>query len=252
MYVEKEHISFRSKDTVVFVGCSFVREREKNRMLERAQKVRSCDKIMSLQTIRALAFLAIFSSHCEITRLGTFGVSVFLILSGFVMRYTYNEKALDLSLKGCFWFSIKKVSKLYPLHLIMMCLAGAVTIKSLFDDFSIEKIRLCICQFFLNVTLLQAWVPMEKIYFSLNGVAWYLSVCLFLYMIFPIVLKKMKKIHSCRQALIIAVVIYFLQIIIGKCSQSLSALLIFPREFTNWVTYIFPMFRLGDFVIVCC
>ena len=44
---------------------------------------------MSLQGIRAIAFLGIFLYHCELIETGPWGVSIFLILSGFLMSYNY-------------------------------------------------------------------------------------------------------------------------------------------------------------------
>ena len=51
-------------------------------------------KLESLQAIRALAFLGICSGHCALTRLGAWGVAVFLNLSGFLLvyRHYYDEK----------------------------------------------------------------------------------------------------------------------------------------------------------------
>ena len=73
-------------------------------------------KIDSLQAIRAIAFLAILFSHSNISIFfpgGSWGVTVFLLLSGFLMYYSYGssdrikEKGLYYSLK----FGIKKIKK---------------------------------------------------------------------------------------------------------------------------------------------
>ena len=45
------------------------------------------NQLKSLQGVRALAFAGIFSSHCGCSDLGAWGVSVFFILSGFLMVY---------------------------------------------------------------------------------------------------------------------------------------------------------------------
>jgi peptidoglycan/LPS O-acetylase OafA/YrhL len=55
-------------------------------------------KIQSLQAIRAVAFSAIFLSHLEIiSGLGGWGVSVFFVLSGFLMSYSYEGRAKVLN-----------------------------------------------------------------------------------------------------------------------------------------------------------
>lgn len=46
-------------------------------------------RLNSIQIIRALAFIAIFLSHVELTSTGAAGVSIFFVLSGFCLIYTY-------------------------------------------------------------------------------------------------------------------------------------------------------------------
>lgn len=50
---------------------------------------------MSLQGMRALAFIGIFSEHAGLTHLGSWGVSCFLLLSGFLMYYNYGDDTDD-------------------------------------------------------------------------------------------------------------------------------------------------------------
>ena len=83
------------------------------------------NRIDSLQAVRALAFLGIFLSHSDITAFssgGAWGVSVFLILSGFLMYYSYygDNRVQNLGLKYSIRFGISKIKKLYPLHIVTM------------------------------------------------------------------------------------------------------------------------------------
>ena len=56
-------------------------------------------QIESLQILRAIAFLEIFLGHCGITFFtGAFGVSIFIVLSGFCMALNYLPKADKISL----------------------------------------------------------------------------------------------------------------------------------------------------------
>ena len=205
---------------------------------------------MSLQTVRALAFLGIFTSHCEATKLGMWGVSVFFILSGFVMFYAYSDRQLDTSFRFGISFSKNKLKKLYPLHIFMSIAALVLVLKTSFSDFSIEHLVLYIIEILLNITLLQSWVPSPTIYFSLNRVAWYLSACLFIYAMFPNILKQIKRL-DCKKSLLLAGTIYALQIITGTLSQFIHIPIVYFDNFPRWFTYIFPLFRLGDFAIGC-
>lgn len=203
------------------------------------------NKIESLQIVRALAFLCIFTSHCGITQLGAAGVSIFLILSGFVMFYSYYYKNVKISFWNNFKFSLKKIWKLYPLHIFTMIIAIFIT-----TDVSIKTLTIKgIIKILANVFLIQAWIPNRFFYFSLNGVAWYLSASIFLYAMFPFILNKIKKIKSIKTSLLVIVIIYMIQILLGYISNYIYI----PHScyFVHWFTYIFPIFRLGDFCIGC-
>lgn len=209
-------------------------------------------KILSIQVLRAIAILGILTSHCGATTLGAWGVSIFIILSGFVMYYSYKDKVLPNNAKESLSFSIKKLRKLYPLHILMMIAALVFALKGLIKSFTIKSLILVLTKVILNIFLLQTWVPSSNIYFSLNGVAWYLSACLFLYFMFPFLMKKIKKINSNKTALITIIVIYIIELLIGFFSSYLPQSFYLFDNISKWITYILPIFRLGDFTIGCC
>lgn len=75
----------------------------------------------TLQALRFLACLCIFAHHCYIIEYVYWGVSVFFVLSGFLMAYNYyGRPALSLSPLASLRFSIGKVGKLYPLHVLAL------------------------------------------------------------------------------------------------------------------------------------
>lgn len=82
-------------------------------------------KIPALQGLRAIAFLCVFFHHSGLgilcTPLGPFGVSVFIVLSGFLMGGKYIANNVELSFNPM--FAIKKISQLYPLHIITLVLS---------------------------------------------------------------------------------------------------------------------------------
>ena len=193
-------------------------------------------KILSLQALRALAFIAIFLSHSynNLENFGIFGVSIFIILSGFCMMLAYEKRRVYTKLRHRISFSIKKIAKLYPLHLI--CIIAALF---LFGFDGITTIR----QLLFNIPLLQAWIPNAT--FSINAVAWYLSLSLFLYFMFPLIRKWIKKEKDRKNLIWIAVAIYILQ---TWLSYAFSLTYFSDMK---WITYCWPIFRLGDFTIGC-
>lgn len=83
------------------------------------------ERIQSLQVVRALGFLGVFIAHCGVTHVetGPWGVSLFFVLSGFVMVYTYYDRELPASWIQCIKFSAEKIRRLYPLHILMVFFA---------------------------------------------------------------------------------------------------------------------------------
>jgi peptidoglycan/LPS O-acetylase OafA/YrhL len=53
----------------------------------------------------------------------------------------------------------------------------------------------------------------------MNGVAWYLSVCVFLYAVFPLILNGLKCISSFYKAVVSAILIFTFQCLIGFMLQ---------------------------------
>ena len=218
-------------------------------------------RIESLQVLRGLAFLGIYLSHVnedKYANLGGWGVSVFLVLSGFLMVYQNYDKNYNLSPWSSLMFSAKRISKLYYLYIITMTSRLLLPVffgKStpLLEVKSNYKILLA------DLVLLQSWIPNKKYYFSLNSPAWFLSVCLFLYAAFPYVLFLIKKVKNKKQIVFCMLFIYALHLFIGYSAQfgfiSNTSLMQLINNFSDnsvkWFCYINPLYRLGDFVLGC-
>lgn len=89
--------------------------------------------IKSLQSLRFVFALMIFFHHFPVNGEGLFeaggtcGVSFFLILSGFVMSAGYGDKVSrqDFNYHN---FLIKRIIRLYPLHIICLFVAAALAL----------------------------------------------------------------------------------------------------------------------------
>ncbi|MBQ6274163.1 MAG: acyltransferase [Oscillospiraceae bacterium] len=208
------------------------------------------ERISSLQVVRALAFCGVFLYHAVKAfpgeglvydvfskSAGRWGVSVFFCLSGFLMTFSYWDRAPEHSLKQSALFSIKKIMRLYPLHLIML-FVGAVYLY-----LNHESIFRIVLRLIITIPLVQTWLPDG--YQAVNSVAWYLSVSLFLYFCFPCLLKLIQKNKNNTRSILVIVLIFSIQLLIGACVYQFTALDI------KWITYCHPVFRLGDFAIGC-
>ena len=203
-------------------------------------------KIDSLQSIRASAFLGIFLCHTgfdNVRGLGAWGVSVFIILSGFLMSYNYCDKYIfnDQSIIASIHFGIGKILKLYPLHILTML---AMAIFLLVGNGK-ETLSTVLTKLILNVLLIQEWFPIQNR--EINGMSWFLCEVLFFYIVYPYIWKyineKTKNIKNASLNIVISITIIFIIGLLSNiyCSQSI----------TKWIIYYCPLTRFWEFFIGC-
>lgn len=199
--------------------------------------------IKSLQSFRGIFTLVIllshfpedyFASHDIMLKMSDFAVSFFFILSGFVLCIAHeNRKKSGLSSYTNFMFG--RIKRIYPLHILGLLLWLLILL--------IFKIVNSPGAFgiFCNILLIQSWIPDINIYFSCNGVSWFLSTLLFCYMLFiPITnLFHRSKIYGFSGT--VALICIYL-IIIN----------LIPNKIDTWGIYIFPPARVMDFLIGIC
>lgn len=209
-------------------------------------------RIDSLQGLRACGFLAIFFSHSVegYASFGAAGVSIFLILSGFLLTYGYLRRDTALrqpSPAGNLRFAVQKLKKLYPLHLFTMLLTLCLILlrPGLFSAAN-EEIPV---KTVLNLALLQAWAPKSAYYFSLNSVSWYLSTAGFTYLIFPWLLVPLRRMSRPRSAVLALLAVLALEIGLSLAFSRFGSEDTAQWFSLHWLTYIFPLFRLLDFTI---
>ena len=152
-------------------------------------------RIESLQIVRALACIGIFASHSEIKWLegfGPWGVSIFLVLSGFLMVYNHldDNENTNYSILNAIKYGLSKIKKLYPLYVISMTFMVPFLLVGA-DRFSIAHASLI---WVLNLGLIQEWVPLS--FRSPNAPGWFLDAILLSYIVFPLVMKKIGGVHK--------------------------------------------------------
>jgi peptidoglycan/LPS O-acetylase OafA/YrhL len=204
-------------------------------------------RIDSIQILRALAFLEIFLGHCGVEYgSGSFGVSIFMILSGFCMAINYLPKAKsssggtqNLSPLACIQNGISKVKKLYALHLIMLAVTYVVV--------GMPTSGKAMGRLVADILLVKCWRPHSEDYYSYNGVAWYLSTYMFLCMLAPYVLYLVSKVRKKSQAVGWGIGIYGLMAAIGYYVSVVTIPI--GDGFAKWLTYLCPFYRVLDLSI---
>jgi peptidoglycan/LPS O-acetylase OafA/YrhL len=120
------------------------------------------------------------------------GVSLFFVLSGFVMVISYHDR--PVLNKEQYW--VNRFARIYPVYLVSMVIYFISIL--LVDSMEIKPLPV-----FLSMLLLQAWIP--RFALCMNSAAWALSVQLFFYAIFPYVLPVLARLSTSRLLKIVAV-----------------------------------------------
>lgn len=192
--------------------------------------------IASLQSWRFIFALMIFLHHFPVNGKGLFeaggscGVSFFLILSGFVMAAGYGEKIFSPSFSFGSYMK-RRWARIYPLHFLCLLAAVLLSVKSMTWQHLLMLVP--------NALLLQSWIPIKEVYFSGNAVSWCLSDLFFFYAMFPLLGRFLfrKELRHSILAVGLLCILYFV------------LFLFIPEEKAHALLYIFPAFRLLDFIL---
>lgn len=179
-------------------------------------------------------------SKIKILAGGSETISFFIILSGFVMAISNYSKEIECTSMNIVKFVKSKISKFYPLHLIMLIAYSFLIIITMILSKDFSNILLFIKQFISQGLLIQAFIPNPDIYFGLNGVSWYLSATLFFYIISIPTLKLLKRIVNNKTLIIIPCSLWILHTII--------VMMLPENNIYSFLTYIFPVFRSLEFI----
>lgn len=109
------------------------------------------------------------------------GLSFFFVLSGFVLAYNYPRLDRPGAVAD---FLVLRIARLWPLHAAGLLVFLALVPRHGWVAQGIDPLLAGV----LNLSLLQAWVPIPGYASAFNGPTWTLSVDLFLYLLFPLLL----------------------------------------------------------------
>ena len=188
--------------------------------------------IKSLTSLRGIFILFIFFHHCLhiYPGGGTMAVSFFFVLGGFSMTLGYRDRVMS-SRFDYKQYILRRGIKFYPLHWLTLMAALPFALLA-FNKWTVPE-------FVVNAALLQTWIPIKSVYFSFNGVSWYLANTMFFAIVFPFVLRFIMRCSKVgRAAMITAIVITYTLLVV-----------LLPQEWYHAILYISPYVRLTDFVL---
>lgn len=194
--------------------------------------------IYSLQGFRvilcALVFLFHVNSQVEPQNplfygFGTLAVSYFFVLSGFVHGITFDDsKTFEDNKKK----TLSRIFSNYPLHWICLFLMIPLKLKDCGINFDFIK------RFFINVSLLQAWLPFEKYNLDFNGASWFLSDIVFMLLMTVPLCKLANKIKKLKTL--------FLSILGIQSIEIFLSILLCGKD-SNRILYFNPLIRILDY-----
>ncbi|MBY0293222.1 MAG: acyltransferase [Alphaproteobacteria bacterium] len=216
----------------------------------------SKEPIASLTSLRFVAAFLIFLFHFHIhvfpifniaiidhcVARGAIGMSLFFILSGFLLEYNYG----DMKYSDINEFYLKRFGRIYPAYIFWSLLFFYQLIPHFYSNTLFKTIGKAFLVIFADIFLLQAWFPH---FFSMgtNGGTWSLSVEAFLYLLFPLLVLALKIHRIDNRKLIILILSAYVLTVIPP-----MAYFFFDQPLLT--AYSLPAYRLGDFLggmIIC-
>jgi len=192
-----------------------------------------------LTSLRFFAILLIYFHHLSYPGgLGPPAVTFFFVLSGFIIAYSSGGRFLSLDLNEFKGFYIKRLSKVYPLHILTFFLSLPIVYVTKFETNFLSAL--------LNIFLLQSYFPIGIQVFSFNALAWFLSDIVFFYFLTPFLLSGLQKIRIRENRSLLLVLLLF----VFACEASFAYIVnskMVPYSRGWWFFYISPWLRIFDY-----
>lgn len=184
--------------------------------------------IKSLQSLRGIFAIIIVIYHyydrsLPVVTAMACGVSFFFIMSGFALGIHHPVSSLKGF--GFMAFMRNRLAKVYPIHL-MLTLAMVVFLGIGW-------------KLWVNVLLLQSWFPQHDVWFSYNGVSWFVASLVFCYLFYGVF-----SYWSLRQRPAVS-----FGVIAAAAIALMAAILLVPSDSQRWFYHVFPLSRLIDFAL---
>ncbi len=204
-------------------------------------------RLPSLTGLRFIAAAAVFGFHIlplvgraeplrPMLMAGQAGVSFFFVLSGFVL--TWSHRVEDTA--ATFWR--RRAARIVPSHLLTWLLATPVVFLS-FGAWPTAAALVA------TAALVQAWIPDSAVFFGVNGVAWSLSCEALFYLLFPALVRWLRRLSSRGRLLGGAACLLTsasLQLGVWAC---VGGRITEAGDWPFWLVSVLPLARLPEFVL---
>jgi peptidoglycan/LPS O-acetylase OafA/YrhL len=228
-----------------------------------ARQVKGSGALPALTSIRFIAAVTVVLSHYGALGLlntpawfthfvdgGRSAVSMFFVLSGFILTYTYRE---SLRQGGTRAFYVARVARIYPVVLFGLMLVAPVIGYLLYTDdtslllewFSLKSnIHLALAiSLACQLMLLNAWFPFAAINQPWNGPSDSVSCEAFFYAVFPWMLRKLDR-RDPRRAVLLCLAVW-----VGQGVGIVMIQHLLPPSRSGFLVVGLPLLRVAEFVL---
>jgi peptidoglycan/LPS O-acetylase OafA/YrhL len=197
--------------------------------------------ILPLSALRFFVIVLIYFHHLSYPGgLGPAAVTFFFVLSGFIMAYNNNSKFVCLDVERLKSFYIKRLSGLYPLHILTFIVSIPIVYVTNFKTNILYTLA--------NIFLLQSYFPNGAQVFAFNGLSWFLADIIFFYFVTPFALFFLFKLNAeGNNKTLLSLLVFLFICEIGLAYPFINK--IEPYSFGWWFIYISPYFRIFDYMI---
>lgn len=215
-------------------------------------EIHSDRRLPALTGLRICAALAVYLSHVgppegspafleAFFESGYFGVTLFFVLSGFVLAFNYFEDMRSPSLGGTYDFFVARFARVYPLYLLVLLY---IVLRQHAGGLEVDG-------WWQHGLAVQAWDPEITDAYAFNGPGWSIGVEFFLYACFPLLVPLVGLLRRPRELLVAAAVVAAAMlalaawfVISGRADLPWED----PSSAHRWL-YRTPLTRLGDFLL---
>jgi peptidoglycan/LPS O-acetylase OafA/YrhL len=209
-------------------------------------------RLPALTGLRILAALAVYASHLgpphnaptivrSLMESGYVGVTLFFVLSGFVLAVNYFDGLRRPSVRKMRDYAVARFARIYPLYILILFY---IMVRR-------HAFGVSLAGWWEHVLALQAWDPHVTQAYNFNGPAWSISVEFFLYACFPILVVMLARLSSVRTLLVAAAIVVLIMTgittwfaVTGRGGLPWAN----PESAHRWL-YRMPLTRLGDFAL---
>jgi peptidoglycan/LPS O-acetylase OafA/YrhL len=186
-------------------------------------------------------------------------LSCFFILSGIVLAYSYSD-AVAAGTIGWFKFFNVRLARIAPVHVVTWLIATILHLGFAWN-YSVEIHPFA--SWLAGLLCVQIYWPSVGLLYKWNTPAWSISCELFFYTLFPFLVPALGRwLRSKGSAIVTMFCVWFFEVALFLCATWIVVTLIRSgHSFLGYRTYgearvgvltVFPVLRLGEFMIGMC